>query len=528
MSQGPAAGSRVRAAALLSNRNCPVYPRRPATAGWLLAGALLFAGPAVPEATAQRAPLPSPQGRAAPPLPAESPPPLPLAKQPLPPDLAAPPPSLAESSLPPLPLAKQPLPADLVAPPSLSESSLPSLTLAELLAAVDERNPRLRGLRAQVRAASERPAQVATLDDPTLMIELWQVPWDGASVPLMFTLRQPLPWPGKLRARAATLVPEAARARAEAGIVAVDLRLQACRSYYGYRLAVRSVEVLRRLHLLLDSTVAAVAARYRSGQADLVELLKAQEAVVNLDNQLLDTERERDLAIAALNTLRGEDPQQRLGPPGSAATVRPPPEATALLRRALAQRPELLAAQAAAAQARARTTAAKKERAPELAVWTSLMKDLRGPQDTFTVGVQTSIPSFSLARYGAAEREARAQGQAAQSELQAVQLQIRSEVQQAVLRLLTTGRHLALHSGSLIPLSEQAARAAEAGFQSGKVSLAQLLDTARMLSEHHLEYERYQAEYGQRWAELEAAIGGPLLDEGDPGAAGAADAGGQP
>lgn len=482
MSQGPAAGSRVRAAAPPSDRNDPVRARRPASAAWLLAGALFLVGPVLPQAAAQRPPMPAP---------------------PSPPSAAA-------------------------APAAPGEPSSPPLTLAELLAEVDERNPRLRGLRAQVRAASERPAQVATLDDPTLMVELWQVPWDGASVPLMFTLRQPLPWPGKLRARAAALVPEAARARAEAGIVAADLRLQACRGYYGYRLAVRSDEVLRRLHLLLDSTVAAVAARYRTGRAELVELLKAQEAVVNLDNLLLDTERERDLAIAALNTLRGEDPRQRLGPPVSAPTVRPPPEVTALWTRALAQRPELLAAQAAAAQARARAAAAQKERAPDLAVWTSLMKDLRGTQDTFTVGVQTSIPSFSLARYGAAGREARAQGQAAQSELQAVQLQIRSEVQQAVLRLATTGRHLTLHSGSLIPLSEQAAHAAEAGFQSGKVPLAQLLDTARMLSEHHLEYERYQAEYGQRWAELEAAIGGPILDGAESGAAVSGDGGGQP
>jgi outer membrane protein TolC len=411
--------------------------------------------------------------------------------------------------------------------PGQEPTAAAPLTLGALLAEVEAQNPRLQALRAQVRAAGERPAQVATLDDPTLMVELWQVPWDVASVPLMFTLRQPLPWPGKLRARAAVLAPEAARARAEVGVTAAELRLQACRSYYAYWLAVRADQVLRQLRELLGGTVAAVAARYRTGRAELVELLRAQEAVVNLDNQLLDTERERELAVTALNTLRGAEPPTRLGLPVSAPTVRPLPEVTALWARALAQRPELLAVQAAAAQARARGLAAQKERAPDLAVWTSLMKDLRGTQDTFTVGVQASIPSFSLARYGAAGREARAQGQAAQSELQAVQQQIRGEVQQAVLRLLTTGRHLALHSGSLIPLSEQAARAAEAGFQSGRVSLAQLLETARMLSEHHLEYERYLAEYGQRWAELEAATGGPISDGQSPDGGDATGVGGR-
>ena len=63
---------------------------------------------------------------------------------------------------------------------------------------------------------------------------------------------------------------------------------------------------------------------------------------------------------------------------------------------------------------------------------------------------------------------------------------------------------------------------------SSRSALPQLLDTARMLSEHHLEYERYLAEYGQRWAELETAVGGPIIDGGSPGAGESGDAGGQP
>ena len=125
------------------------------------------------------------------------------------------------------------------------------LRLEALLAEVEQRNPRLHALRAQVRAAGERPAQVRTLEDPVLMAELWQVPWDRLSIPLMFTLRQALPWPGKLRARAAVLLPEVDRARAEAGMLAVELRRQASRAYYEYRLAVRSREVLGQLRELL-------------------------------------------------------------------------------------------------------------------------------------------------------------------------------------------------------------------------------------------------------------------------------------
>lgn len=387
------------------------------------------------------------------------------------------------------------------------------LRLEALLAEVEQRNPRLHALRAQVRAAGERPAQVRTLEDPVLMAELWQVPWDRLSIPLMFTLRQALPWPGKLRARAAVLLPEVDRARAEAGMLAVELRRQASRAYYEYRLAVRSREVLGQLRELLQAEVAAVEARYRVGRVELTELLTAQEAVISLANLLLDAERERDLAATTINMLRGASPDAPLGVPVSGPLGRKPPESAWLVQRALAQRPELLTAAAMAAQAQARGLAARRERFPDLAVWTSVMKDLKGTQDTFTVGLQTSLPSFSLARNSAAAREARFQGQAAQAEQQAAELLVRSEIRQALLRLETTLRHLELHSGSLIPLAEQAARAAQAGFQSGRVPLSSLLATQHTLTEHHLEYERFLAECGQRWADLEAAVGAPLLGQ---------------
>ena len=36
-----------------------------------------------------------------------------------------------------------------------------------------------------------------------VMVELWQTPTTADRLPLMVTLRQPIPWPGKLSARAA-------------------------------------------------------------------------------------------------------------------------------------------------------------------------------------------------------------------------------------------------------------------------------------------------------------------------------------
>lgn len=394
-----------------------------------------------------------------------------------------------------------------------AEPATSPLTLEALVAALQQQNPELKSRQAEVRAARERPAQARAFDDPMLMMELWQVPLSFQHVPLMFTLRQPIPWPGKLRARAAAVEPDARRAQTEVASTARTLRLDATRAYYNYRLAMRTEEVLDDAQKLLAVIVASVNARYRVGRADLTELLKAQESLSTSENLLLDVRRERELAISSINTLLARPPGEPLGMPVTEPPIHALPDEPTLTARALAQRPELQAVQLSIGQAQARAHAASVERAPDLAVWASFMAMLRGGSDhAFTLGVQSSIPSFSLVKSGAARREALAQIAGQRESLRQVEAQVRGEIHAALLRADTAARHIRLHRESLVPLAERAVRAAQAGYQNGRVELVLLLDTTRSLLDHRIDGERYVAEYGQRLAELEAAIGGSVRE----------------
>lgn len=408
-------------------------------------------------------------------------------------------------------LSLRPVPALASSLPPGAE--LPPLKLEELLAELDAVNPELAARRAEVAAARERPAQARALEDPSLSVELWQVPLDASRVPLMFTLRQPLPWPGKLRRRAAVAEPEVALAAAATQNSARNLRLELTRAYFDYRLAVRAGLVLRQSQQLLGTIVTAVNIRYRVGKAELAELLRAQEAQSNQGNQLLDIERERDIAAATLNVLLGRPPADPLGVPVTSPAetgATPLPDASQLTAWAISHRPDGAALRAALAISGARSELAQAERAPELAVWAGAMAMLRGSEHTFTVGMQTSIPSFSLARSGAARREAQAQGTAQRELLRQLETRIAGELRTTLLRLETARRHLSLHQQTTIPLAEQTAKAAQLGYQNGRTDLVLLLDAVRALFEHQLEYERFDAEYGQRIGELEAILGTPL------------------
>lgn len=395
-----------------------------------------------------------------------------------------------------------------------SPAAASALSLPQLISEVLAHSPQIQAKAAEIRAAAERPLQVRTPDDPMLMIELWQVPIGAAHIPIMLSLRQPLTWPGKLSARAAVLSHDRAFAQAELSTSEKDLRLAAARGYFDYRLAVRSLEVLSAARAIAMALVAAVDVRYRVGRAELAELLAAQESLAVLDNLLLDAGRERDLAQAALNVLRSQPSDARLGNPTTVPSLRALPTLDSLRAQALRGRPELLALDSQIAQADARRLAAAKERAPDLALSFSYMATLHPgapAEHNFTAGLQTSLPSFSLLRAAAQGREALAQRQALQAQRRQREQEIEGQLQAALLRAETALRHMRFHAGTLLPLSERSLRAAQAGYQSGRVPLSLLLETARRLVEHQLEFERYQAELGQRLAELEAESGLPLL-----------------
>jgi len=341
-----------------------------------------------------------------------------------------------------------------------------------------------------------------------LMVELWQTPTTVERLPLMITLRQPLPWPGKLSARAKLARIDEQRAQAETAMQRQSLRLSTIRSYLLLLLAHRSLTVQTQNQKLLQVVVSSVDGRYRVGRAELAELLDAQEALREQETLIYELQREREQAEGELLALLGESSRRPLGVPSSIPEVTPLPSLELLISEALQHRPELRLSQIAQQQAEAKLAAARMEQAPDLALYGSFMTPLRGDMEkTFTVGVQTSLPSFSLVRSRAAQREAEAESEQTAQEQRQLTATISADVRAAHLRCATVLRHLSLHREDLIPLSDRAVQAARAGYQSGRVPLSLLLSSTQRLLQQRLAYERYLAEYGLRRAELDFSVG---------------------
>lgn len=386
-----------------------------------------------------------------------------------------------------------------------------ALTVEGLWAEVQSVSPVLGQRRAEAAAAAARPGQLRTLDDPMLSVELWQVPTSGQQVPLMVGVRQGIPWPSKPFARAQVAEQEARQMKWAVVGETQALKLATTRAYFGYRLASRSLEILRDTSRVLGTIVKAVEIRYRVGRAELAELLSAQADATAFLDQVLDGERQRELAVTEINVLRGKPVDTQLGIPASEPVLRSLPALETLIPLAFSHHPDLLAARATIAQAEAGQRLARLDKAPDLAIWGGYMAMLAGvAEHTFTLGFSTTLPSFSLARAGALQTEATQRRSAAVLALAQREATLQGELRAALLRLDTAARHIDLHGQSLHQTAEHSLRAAQAGYLTGRVPLWLLLSSARMLAIHRLDSERYQAEYAVRWAELEAAVGQPI------------------
>src|SRR5262245_21997554 len=181
---------------------------------------------------------------------------------------------------------------------------LPSpLRLEDLLARIRQHSPELSERRALATAAGARPRAAAQLDDPTLSLEWWQQPIDFATVPIMLSVRQPLPWPGKLRARHQAAEREADTARDAVDEVERRLEADAKRAFFDLALAERSLAINDRQRTLLEAMVQSTEVKYRVGKAPQAAMLKTQADLLTVENERLDLDRQRDEARARLNAL---------------------------------------------------------------------------------------------------------------------------------------------------------------------------------------------------------------------------------
>ena len=385
------------------------------------------------------------------------------------------------------------------------------LMLPELVQEVLARNPELVAARKQWEAATNRIAQVRSLDDPTLFVDLFNVPRTfnvTQTQNSIFGLSQNLPFPGKLglkgevASRSADMTEQAVRAK-ERELVA---RLK--QAYYDLFLAQKTVQIHHEQVELLRQFFEIANAKFRSGKGSQADVLKAQVELSLLQQQLPVLEQRRKTLAAMLNTLLDRATSSPLGiaqEPSQLPIEKPLDDLHSL---ALSDRPELKAAELDVQRNEQSHTLAQRQYYPDFNVAFQRFQNFQA-NDGFGAYVAMSIPFafWTKPKYDAGVQEAAAAVAVARAQQHTLENMTRFQINDLLAKLRATDQVATLYRTTILPQAEQSLESARVGYRAGKGGFLDLIDTQRAWRGFQLEYFKALVDRQHQLAELEQVVG---------------------
>ena len=385
------------------------------------------------------------------------------------------------------------------------------LVLPELIQEVLARNPELVAERKQWEAATNRITQARSLDDPTLSVELFNVPQTfnvTQTQNSIFGLSQSFPFPGKralkgeVASRSADMTEQAVRAK-ERELVA---RLK--QVYYDLFLAQKAVQIHHEQVELLRQFVEIANAKFRSGKGSQADVLKAQVELSLLHQQLPVLEQRRKTAEAMLNTLLDRDTSSPLGMAQEPAQLPLEESVDNLHRLALNDRPELKAAELDVQRSEQSRALAQRQYYPDFNVSFRRFQNFQA-NDGFGAYVAMSIPFafWTKPKYDAGVQEAAAAVEVARAQQHTLENMTRFQINDLLARLRATDQVATLYRTTILPQAEQSLEAARIGYRGGKAGFLDLIEAQRARRGFQHEYFKALVDRQHRLAELEQVVG---------------------
>ena len=402
--------------------------------------------------------------------------------------------------------------------PASPQGGAPALgaDLPRLLEYARSSSPELAAMRLDAAAAGERVEPAGALPDPRLRTELRDMT-NGGTTPISvwparvgstkYLLMQEVPWFGKrdLKRGVAQAEYDAARHRSQESWATIAARIKTVFAQLYF--VVENARLSRELMDLSAQLEAIVQSRYAGGLSVQQDVIRAQVERTNLRSELAMLEAERHHLSARMNSLLGRSVGSALAEPErlvelpAAATL----EQAALMARLKESNPALLAEGAKLQAAERNRELVLRNRYPDFTVGFGPIQYGAEFKD-WELMIELNIP-FRTDTRAAQERESQAMLDAAARRREAAALQLGGELSENLVAIESARRIESLAADSLLPQAELMFRSALAGYETGKVDFATVLDAQRQIRQARLSRLKAQVDARVRLAEVERLLG---------------------
>jgi outer membrane protein len=295
-----------------------------------------------------------------------------------------------------------------------------------------------------------------------------------------------------------------------------DTILQVVQAYQGVARADEFVRVAEEALRNAQERLRIIRAQVDAGVAAQFDLLRAETAVAQAEQAVLNARNQRELAAAALNNLLGRDlstPVQVAKPERLPELQLPPLET--LTQQAFQNRPELIAAQRGVELAQTGIEAARRSLLPNIVLtgqadFNFNTSPFNPRRETYTGVAVLSVPIWDGGTARAREAQARDDLEIAQLRLKQAQEGIALEVRQAYLNLQDAQKRLEVARKGLEQATE-ALRLARVRFEAGVSPQLEISDAELAFTQAQTNLVNAQFDYLDAYAALLRAIG--TIDE---------------
>jgi len=267
----------------------------------------------------------------------------------------------------------------------------------------------------------------------------------------------------------------------------------------------QTLSVLQKSDELLNQVQEASEARYRVGQGNQQDVLKAQLQHTKILQEIAHHHQEEGLLEAQIKQLLGR-PQESADIVAETLTVRSLPyHAAELLQRAREQNPDVRSKAASIQQQETQVELAHKNFRPDFNVQYNYQHTASQFPDYYMETFGIRLPNRGRQRAELAQ--AREDQERARREMHAESQRVLSEVQQQYIRAKTSEERLKIYSDGLVPQSEATFRSALSAYQSNRQDFESLLSSFLDVLNLDMEYRSELVEHESALAELERLAG---------------------
>jgi len=396
----------------------------------------------------------------------------------------------------------------------------PGATLESLLELARERHPELRAMQFEAEAAAQRVAPAGALPDPMLNTELRDVTNEasGGSFNLLpsrvgstrYQFRQTFPAWGRRDAKRDAAQANADEAAYRASATWTELALRVKTAFARWQQVHAALEQSREILALTQRFEAVAQVRYASGLAPQQDAIRAQVERTNVTTEIVLLEAELATTRVRINGLLARTADAPLAPPRADAPLSALAQldAVGLRERVLARNPQLAAEDARVRAAEKNKDVVWSNRYPEFTFGAAPIQT-RNRIGEWELMFEINIPLQQDTRR-AGEREALSLLAAAQARKEAAANDLLAQLGEQLAALEGARTVELLARTTLLPQATLTQQAALAGYETGKVDFATVLEAQRQVRQAQLNLIRTRAEARMRLAEIERLLGEEL------------------